>query len=150
MLQHIALRSRQVSLWSIAAVFTLAGLLPVLVASQVQAAPALGERELQSTSARPGQATDLTWIFDTPNTSATNLTKIEIEFCDSPLSDCTSADGTDNNNGAADNIPIVPDPVTATLSGPWSSTANTATRVSGEGTNNQIDISLTTPGDNDN
>ncbi len=152
MLQHITLPMRKVTLLSAAAVLLLVSVVPALIPSLVSAAPTVTERELQSTSAIAGGATDLTWIFDTPNTAATNLTKVEIEFCDSPLSACTAVNGTDNTTVAADNIPIIPASPTATLTGPWSSTPNTATRVAGDagGTTNQIDISLTTPGDNDN
>ena len=152
MLQHITLPLRKVTLLSAAAVLLLVSIVPALVPSLVSAAPTVQERELQSTSAIAGGATDLTWIFDTPNTAANNLTKIEIEFCDSPLSACIAVNGTDNTTVAADNIPILPASPTAVLTGPWSSTANTATRVAGDGggDTNQIDISLTTPGDNDN
>ena len=147
--------SRRAQIGLMAVVVASASIMPVLLAAKVQAAPALMERELQSTSARPGQATNLTWVFDTPDTPSTNLTKVEIEFCDSPLAACTVPNGaTDNGNtpGTSDKIPLLPASPTATLSGPWSSTANTATRVNGlgTGTSNQIDISLTTPGDNDN
>ncbi len=125
----------------------LAGLVPAIMPSIVAAAPALTERELQSSSAIVAQATTLTWVFDT-TADAGNVDHIEIEFCDSPLGACTTPNGTAYNS-AADNIPGLPGSPTATLAGPggWAAPANSATRVAGDagGTANQILIDVTTP-----
>jgi hypothetical protein len=128
-----------------ALLLTFAAVAPVLVSGTASAAPSLTERELQSTSAIAGGATDLTFLFDT-TADAGQVERIEIEFCDSPLGACTVPDG--SSNAAADNIPILPGSPTAVIGGPggWAAPANSATRVAGEGggTANQIDIDVTT------
>ena len=159
MLQHIALPMRRVTLLSVAAVLSLVAVVPALVPSLVLAAPAVQERELQSTSAIPGGTSNLTWIFDTTSIGATNVEQIEIEFCDSPLSSCTNVDGdgsvADTTGASIDNIPLLPGSPTATLTGPWTSTGNTASRVDGRnantaGSGNQINIVKTTADDTNN
>ncbi len=146
MLQHIALPMRKVTLWTTAATLAIVGLVPAVMPALVSAAPAVTERELQSTSAIAAGATTLTWYFDT-TADAGNVDHIEIEFCDSPLSACTVPDG--SSNAAGDNIPILPGSPTATIGGPggWAAPANSATRVAGDGggTTNQILIDVTTP-----
>ena len=143
--QHIALRLRRASLWTKVSVLILATLIPVLLPAVSYAAPPLAERELQSTSAIPAGATDLTFLFDT-TADAGQVERIEIEFCDSPLGACTVPTG--SSNAAADNIPILPASPTAVIGGPggWAAPANSATQVAGEGggTANQIDIDVTT------
>ncbi len=106
---------------------------PLLTPSLAHAAPTLTERELQSTTARPGQTTDLTWIFDT-TADVANIDHIEIEFCDTPLGTCTTV-----------NTPTIAASVTATLTN-FTSNGNTASRQSGDngGTNNQILVDKTT------
>ncbi len=139
--------SRRAQLVLIAGVLTFAGMLPLLVANTAMAAPALTERELQSTSAIPGGATSLTWIFDTTVDTA-NISTIEIEFCDQPLTLCGAGteNGTDNTTVAADTIPILPAAPTATLSGFTTNTVTSTTRGNGDAgaTNNQITITKTT------
>jgi hypothetical protein len=108
---------------------------PLLVPSSVMAAPALAERELQSTSAVPSTTTDLTWIFDTTSAVA-NINQVEIEFCDSPLGSC-----------AVTKVPTIAASPTATLSNFTSNTVTSTTRTNGDagGTNsNQIVIVKTT------
>ena len=92
MLQQSASQFRKATLWTLAASLALLTVVPALMPALVSAAPTVTERELQSTSARPGQATNLTWIFDTTADSA-NIDHIEIEFCDTPLATCTVPDG---------------------------------------------------------
>lgn len=137
MLQHSALQLRRAALWTIAGTFALLTVIPALLPSMASAAPAITERELQSSSARPGVATNLTWIFDT-TADAANIDQIEIEFCDTPLSTCSNVSGTTN-------IPTLPGSPTATLTN-FTSTGNTASTGNGDGggTNNQITIDKTT------
>ncbi len=106
---------------------------PVFMPGVAHAAPTLTERELQSTSARPSQTTDLTWIFDT-TADVANIDHIEIEFCDTPLGTCTIV-----------NTPTIAVSLTATLTN-FTSGGNTASRQSGDngGTDNQILIDKTT------
>ncbi len=145
MQQHIALRLRKASLWSKVAVLALLGLTPALVPSLAMAAPALQERELQSSSAIPAGATDLTWIFDT-TTATANIQKIEIEFCDTPLTLCTNARGA--SDAGTDAIPVLPAAPTATLTNFTSNGVTSTTRGDGRdagaGTDNQINITKTT------
>lgn len=153
MLQQVSLQLRRASLLTKALVLVGVGFVPVVMQSVAMAAPALTERELQSTSAIPSGTTDLTWIFDTPDIGGTNVDQIEIEFCDSPLSTCTNVVGSDNTG--TDNIPILPASPTATLSGSWTSTGNTASRVDGRqaataSSANQITIDKTTADDTNN
>ena len=151
MLQQLALQSRRVSLWTKVVVLATVSVVPAVMPALVSAAPAVTERELQSTSAIASGATTLTWIFDTTDLGgATNVDHIEIEFCDSPLGACTVPDG--SSNAAADNIPILPGSPTATLSGPWTSTGNSASVTAGDGggTGNQILIDKTTADDTNN
>ena len=150
--QHIALRLRKASLWTKAILLATVGVVPALVPAVAHAAPAVTQRQLQSTSAIAAGTTNLTWTFNTTDLGgATNVDHIQIEFCDSPLSSCTTADGT-TDNGATDHIPILPASPTATLGGPWTSTANAASRVAGlgGGTGNQILIDKTTADDTNN
>ena len=149
MLQHSALQLRRATLWTIAGTFALLSVIPALLPSMVSAAPALTERELQTTTARPAISADLTWRFDT-TADAANVEYIEIEFCNLPLTACGVGDvnGADNTTIAADNIPIVPGSPTATIGGPggWNAPANSATRTNGDsgGTSNQLNIDVTT------
>ena len=138
---------RKSTLLAEAAVLALIGIAPFLASSFASAAPALSERELQASSAVPDDTgVTLTWVFDTPDLGgATNVDHIEIEFCDTPLGACTTEEG-DTDNGATDGIPQLPGSPTATLTGPWTTATNSASRVAGDGggTNNQILIDKTT------
>jgi hypothetical protein len=150
-------RFRSATLWVKALVLTFVGAIPVLSTSlaPVYAAPSILERELQhTTSVASASSVSLTWIFDTTDLGgATNVDHIEIEFCNTPLgttgcdnNGTTGVNGADNTTIAQDNIPILPASPTATLSGPWTSTGNSASRVGGDsgGTSNQILIDKTT------
>jgi hypothetical protein len=130
--------SRRTQAGLTAVVLALAATAPVFLAGSASAAPTLLNRKLASTSARPGQTTQLTWTFDTTSAVA-NIKQISIEFCDSPLSTCSNVSGTTN-------IPSVAASPTATLSNFTSNTLTSTTRVGGAGggTNNQIDIVKTT------
>ena len=102
--------------------------LSVVLPNRALAAPALMERELQTTSAVPSDTgVTLTWIFDTTSATA-NIDHIEIEFCDSPLSSCTNVNGA--SNAGSDYIPVLPASPTATLTN-FTSGGNTASRVDG-------------------
>ena len=144
--------SRRTQAATLALVLTFAGIAPVLISGTAAAAPTITQRQLASTSARPSITTDLTWTFNTTADTA-NVDHIEIEFCDQPLTGCaTNVTGaTDNGNGVgtSDKIPLLPASPTATLSGPWTSTGNAATRVAGDtgGVSNQILIDKTTADD---
>jgi hypothetical protein len=138
MLQHLALQSRRVSLLTMAVALTIVGVVPAVMPSLVSAAPAVTERELQSTTAVPGVATDLTWVFDT-TADAGNADYIEIQFCDTPLSACTTV-----------NTPTLSGTPTATLGGPWTSTGVASTTREaglGGGANNQFQIDKTNADD---
>ncbi len=152
--QSLQERVRSAALWVKALVLASFGLIPMLSAtlSPVYAAPTIQERELQHTTSQADTATNLTWKFDTTSIGATNVDHIEIEFCDSPLGACSAVNGTDNTTVPADNIPILPASPTATLSGPWTSTGNAASRTAGDGggTTNQILIDKTTADDTNN
>ncbi len=117
-----------------AAVMTLAAIAPVLLTGSAGAAPALVNRKLESTVARPSQTTQLTWTFGTTSDVA-NIKQIEIEFCDSPLSTCTNITGTSN-------IPAIAASPTATLTNFATNTLTSTTRTAGDagGTDNQIVI----------
>ena len=118
-----------------AVLIAFAAVAPVLLSGSASAAPVLTERELQSTTARPGQTTDLTWIFDT-TAAVANINQIEIEFCDSPLGTCNVT-----------KVPTIAASPTATFSNFTSNPVTSTTRVNGDagGTNsNQIDIVKTT------
>ena len=157
-IERFRVLSRRTQAGIAASVLTLATIMPVLIAGEAGAAPALLQRQLASTSSVPAGAADLTWSFDTTDLGgATNVDHIEIEFCDSPLSDCSNANGdsgTPDTTGASiDNIPFLPASPTATLSGAgWTSTGNSASRVAGDdgGTSNQITIDKTTADDTNN
>ena len=137
---------RMTTLWVKVAVISVFGVIPAVhgALSHVYAAPALPERELQhTTSAASAASVTLTWIFDTTDLGgATNVDHIEIEFCNTPIGTCTE----DGSVQGTNNIPILPASPTATLSGPWTTTANAASRVAGDsgGTGNQILIDKTT------
>jgi hypothetical protein len=138
-------RFRAVSIWVKVLVLVGMGALPIATASlsNIHAAPAVQERELRQTTSQVSASNTLTWIFDTTDLGgATNVDHVEIEFCNTPLGTCTE-DGTVQGTN---NIPILPASPTATLSGPWTSTGNTASRVAGDGggTGNQILIDKTT------
>ena len=110
--------SRRTQAGLAAVVLTLATVSPLIFAGSASATPTLTQRKLTSTSARPGQTTQLSWSFNT-TTDTANAKQIEIEFCNSPLSAC-DATGTTNT-------PTIAGSPTATLSGPWTSTAVTST-----------------------
>jgi len=138
MLQHLALQSRRVTLCTMALALTIVGIVPAVMPSIAYAAPAVTERELQSTSAVPSTTTDLTWVFDT-TADAGNADYIEIEFCDAPLGTCNTT-----------NTPTIAASPTATLGGPWTSTGVTGTtREAGAsgGADNQIQIDKTNADD---
>ncbi len=138
MLQHLALQSRRVTLCTMALALTIVAVVPAVMPSIAFAAPAVTERELQSTSAVPSTTTDLTWVFDT-TADAGNADYIEIEFCDAPLGVCNTT-----------NTPSIAGSPTATLGGPWTTTGVTATTVengASGGTNNQIQIDKTNADD---
>ena len=126
---------RRLSAYLTALVLALASMTP-LILSGLASADLLDERELQSTVATPGATTDLTWIFDT-TANAANVNQIEIEFCDTPLDACTVV-----------NTPTIAGSPAATLTGFSDNTVTSTTRVNGDngGSNNQVDIVLTTPG----
>lgn len=138
MLQHTALQFRRVTLLVLAGAFALATVVPMLLPHFALAAPNITDRQLQSTSAVSGASTDLTWIFNTTSQVA-NIDHIEIEFCDTPLAECSDLQGTDN-------IPTLPGSPTATLTN-FTSGGNTASVVNGRSdgaTNNQITVDKTT------
>ncbi len=120
-----------------ALVLTFAAVAPVLITGSASAAPTLLSRNLTSTSARPSQTTQLEWTFNTTADTA-NADYIEIQFCDTPLTTCTTV-----------NTPTIALSPTATLSGPWTSTGGTTTRENGlgGGSNNQIQFDKTTADD---
>ncbi len=145
---------RKTTLLAQAAVLSIATVLPFVMMGMASAAPQVTERELQASTAIPADTgVTLTWIFDTTDLGgATNVDHIEIEFCDSPLGTCNTEDG-GADNGATDGIPIINAAPSATLSGPWTTTAVTATtRQAGDGggTNNQILIDKTNADDTNN
>ncbi len=141
MSQNITLQMRRVSLWTKVVILGAVGVLPALLPATAGAAPTITSRMLTSTSAQPSTNTQLEWTFNTTADTA-NAKTIEIQFCDSPLGTCTTV-----------NTPSVAIAPTATLSGPWTSTAVTSTtRVDGRtassnGLNNQIDIVKTNADD---
>ena len=138
MLQQLTLQSRRVTLWSVVLALGLLSVVPALMPAFVSAAPTVTQREVQSTSARPSQATDLTWVFNT-TTDAGNADYIRIEFCDAPLGTCNTT-----------NTPTITATPTATLAGTWTSTTVAATtRENGAsgGTANQLLIDKTTADD---
>ncbi len=127
---------RDMTLWLQTALLVFALAIPILLSGSAYAAPTLAERELQSTSARPSQNTDLTWVFDTTADTA-NIDHIEIEFCDTPLGVCT----------APANIPTINSATpTVTLTGFTTNTTTASDRQNGDGggTNNQIRVDKTT------
>jgi hypothetical protein len=135
MSRQIALRLRKVSLLTKAVVLGSVGMLPALLPASVGAAPAITSRTLSSTTAVPGQATDLTWTFNT-TADAGNANTIEIEFCDAPLGACNTV-----------NTPTLSNTPTATLGGPWTTTAVTSTALDATsdsgGANTQYTITKT-------
>lgn len=134
MLGNKPLQMHKVSVLAQVALILAALLIPLFASiGSAYAAPPLGERELQSTTARPSQTTDLTWIFDTTADTA-NIDYIEIEFCDAPLGTC-----------AITNTPALSNTPTATLSGFTTNTVTGTTRQNGDsgGTNNQYQIDKT-------
>ncbi len=142
---------RKTTLLVASAVLGLTAAIPLMgIAS---AAPQITERELQASSATPSDTgVTLTWVFDTTDLGgATNVDHIEIEFCDTPLGTCNTEVG-DADNGATDGIPQLPGAPTATLSGPWTTNTNAASRVAGDGggTNNQILVDKTVVDDTNN
>ena len=130
-----------------------AGILPIVISQSASAAVLqLSNREVQSTTARPGPTgtPTLTFEFDTTDKSATvNVKQIEIEFCDAPLGTCTAEDG--SSNAGTDKIPVLPGSPSPTLTG-WAGTGLTTTRENGDGggTSNQVKIVITTPADENN
>jgi hypothetical protein len=115
----------------------LAGFAPMLLQGGASAAPQLPNRELQITTARPSQNFDLVFEFDT-TAVATDVERIEIEFCTTPLGTCTATPGT--------NVPTVPATSTVGQANWASATAfGTYTRSGGDngGTNNQVTVSRT-------
>ncbi len=151
-------RIRAASTWIKASGLAILGIVPLITASlgPVYAAPTLLERELIQTTSQISTSNSLTWKFDTTSIGATNVDHIEIEFCNSPLGatgcNVSAVNGADNTTIATDNIPILPASPTATLSGPWTSTGNAASRTAGDtgGTSNQILIDKTTADDTNN
>ena len=141
MSRHITLQLRRVSLWTKVLVLGTVGMLPAVLPATAGAAPSITSRTLTSTSAEPSTNTQLEWTFNTTADTA-NAKTIEIQFCDTPLGTCTTV-----------NTPTIAASPTATLSGPWTSTAVTSTtRVDGRtastnGLNNQIDIVKTNADD---
>ncbi len=132
MIHHIALQVRRTMLLAIATVLGFVGLASAFLPSLVSAAPTITQRALTSTSARPGQTTQLAWTFNT-TADAGNAKTIEIEFCDLPLGACTK-----------NNTPTIGTPA-ATLSGPWTTNAVTSTtkvnsRTTPASIDTQIDI----------
>ena len=127
--------SRKAQAGFAALVLTATTIVPVVIQGSALAAPALLERELQSTTARVSQTTDLTWIFDTTSDVA-NIDHIEIQFCDAPLGDCNTT-----------RTPAIAASPTATLTN-FTTGGNSASRTNGDGgvggTNNQILVDKTT------
>jgi hypothetical protein len=120
-----------------AAALVVAGMAPMLVQGGASAAPQLPNRELRITTARPSQNFDLTFEFDTTAVT-TDVERVELEFCTTPLGTCTATPGT--------NVPTVPASSTVGQSGWAGATAfGTYTRQAGDngGTNNQVSISRT-------
>jgi hypothetical protein len=118
-------------------VVVLAAIAPIALQSTVSAAPQLPNRELQITTARPSQNFDLIFEFDT-TAVASDVERIEIEFCTTPLGTCTATPGT--------NVPTVPATSTVGQTG-WAGGVafGTYTRGAGDngGTNNQVTVSRT-------
>jgi len=130
---HLSLR--QFAAYAQAAVLALGLLLPLLIIGRASAAPVLTSRVLTSTTARPSVDTDLTWSFAT-TADVANIDYIEIEFCDDPLSTCTT-----------NNVPSINSATpTVTLSGFTTDTTTASVRQNGDngGTDNQIQIDKTT------
>ena len=130
--------SRRTQAGIAAAVMTLAAVSPMLLVGHAGAAPTLLNRKLTSTSAKPSTTTQLAWTFNT-TADVANVKQISIEFCDSPLSTCSTGTGTSN-------IPSIAASPTATLANFTSNTVTSTTRVNGlgTGTNNQINVVKTT------
>jgi hypothetical protein len=126
--------SRRTQAGLAAIVLTLAATAPVFFAGSASAAPALLNRKLTSTSARPSQTTQLTWTFDTTSAVA-NIKQIELEFCTNPLGACSAASTTVAQIAASP---------TATLGGFTTNTVTSTTRVNSRTTpattNTQINI----------
>jgi hypothetical protein len=116
------------------AVLATVGMAPLMLTSSVSAAPQLPNRELRITTARPGQTFDTTFEFDTTAVSS-DVERIEIEFCDSPLGSCTIV-----------NTPTIPASSTVSQLN-WASGTSfgTYTRSAGTsgGSNNMITVSRT-------
>jgi hypothetical protein len=131
--------SRRAQAGVAAAVLGLTAAVPLLVTNHAYAATTLAKRKLESTSAVPNSNTQLTWTFDVPaNAGSINADYIEIQFCDTPLTACTTS-----------NTPTIDSSLTAAvLSGFTTDTVATTTRENGLGggagnTNNQIQIDKT-------
>lgn len=135
--------SRRVQAATMATALFATVMLPVVVSGSADAAPALANRKLESSSAVPGGATNLTWSFGTTSAVA-NVNQIEIEFCSQPLTGCDNT----TNGGAdtgTDTIPVLPALPTATITGTNAfngPTPSSVTRGTGRsnGANNQITI----------
>ena len=118
------------------AILATAGFLPVIFASSASAAPQLLSRKADTTTARPGQSFDITFSFAIPASPASFVQSAQIEFCDSPLGTCNTA-----------NTPTIPAASTVSQSG-WAGGAvafagyTRQNGVSG-GSNNQIKVSRT-------
>ncbi len=121
-----------------------ASLVPIMAAKPVSAASVqLTSRKVSSTTGVPGASTQLVFTFNTPTKGvATNVAQIELEFCDAPLSTC-----------AVTHVPTIANATpSVTLNGTWAGTSPTASRGNGRngGTNNQITITVGTPGNENN
>jgi hypothetical protein len=117
-----------------ASVLAVAGTMPFILTSSASAAPQLPNREARITTARPSQTFDITFEFDT-TAVATDVERIEIEFCDAPLGTCNTT-----------NTPTVPASSTPGQSGWAGATAfGSYARQNGDsgGTNNQIKVERT-------
>ncbi len=110
---------------------------PMLVQGSASAAPQLPNRELRITSARPSQTFDGVFEFDTTSV-ASDVERIEIEFCTTPLGTCVGVGGT--------SVPTLPASPTLSQSGWAGATAfGTYAIQNGDngGTNNQIKVQRT-------
>ena len=133
--QRAGEKVRRVRAWLQALVLAAASLAPIAMSNLASAAPVLTSRQLTSTSAEPSVDTDLTWSFAT-TADVANIDYIEIEFCDDPLSTCTTT-----------NVPSINSATpTVTLTGFTTNTTTASVRQNGDngGTNNQIQVDKTT------
>ena len=136
-LRSVQKTARSLSQTLIAATLLVTGITPVMLQGSASAAPQLLNRELRITTARPSQTFDTVFEFDT-TAVASDVERIELEFCTTPLGTCTATPGT--------NVPTIPASSTVSQLNWASGTAfGTYTRSGGDngGTNNQITVSRT-------